>query len=81
MPPTMLRPRLSSGPDQVIGDAPPPSYDLSYRDEFWPSRAYEDRCDRLALRVKSVRLDAATIDEIAPGPVRRRGPEDDTCGS
>ncbi len=27
-----------------------PVYDLSYRDEFWPSRPYEDRCDRIALR-------------------------------
>ena len=24
--------------------------DLTYRDAFWPSRRYEDRCDRLALR-------------------------------
>ena len=27
-----------------------PRYDLSYRDQFWSTRAYEDRCDRLALR-------------------------------
>jgi ubiquinone/menaquinone biosynthesis C-methylase UbiE len=30
--------------------APPPTYDLSYRDKFWPGREYEDRADRLALR-------------------------------
>ena len=30
--------------------AEPPTYDLSYRDAFWASRAYEDLCDRLALR-------------------------------
>lgn len=28
----------------------PPTYDLSYRDAFWASRAYEDLCDRLALQ-------------------------------
>ena len=28
----------------------PPVYDLSYRDAFWASRDYEDRCDRIALR-------------------------------
>ncbi|MEO8468313.1 MAG: methyltransferase domain-containing protein [Chloroflexota bacterium] len=28
----------------------PPIYDLSYRDAFWAVRAYEDRCDRIALR-------------------------------
>ena len=27
-----------------------PIYDLSYRDEFWASRAYEDLCDRIAIR-------------------------------
>ena len=27
-----------------------PRYDLSYRDEFWRLRDYEDRCDRLAIR-------------------------------
>jgi ubiquinone/menaquinone biosynthesis C-methylase UbiE len=25
-------------------------YDLRYRDEFWPGREYEDRCDRIAIR-------------------------------
>ncbi|MFI5255372.1 MAG: class I SAM-dependent methyltransferase [Candidatus Limnocylindrales bacterium] len=25
-------------------------YDLRYRDVFWPGRAYEDRCDRIAIR-------------------------------
>ncbi len=28
----------------------PPTYDLSYRDAFWAPRAYEDLCDRIALR-------------------------------
>ena len=37
-----------SAPDR--GHAEPPTYDLSYRDAFWASRAYEDLCDRLALR-------------------------------
>jgi ubiquinone/menaquinone biosynthesis C-methylase UbiE len=32
-----------------LGDQPP-RYDLSYRDVFWRSRGYEDRCDRMALR-------------------------------
>ena len=50
MPPTVQHPRFPSGPDHVVGGARPPSYDLSYRDEFWLSRAYEDRCDRLAIR-------------------------------
>lgn len=31
-------------------DLSPPQYDLSYRDAFWKTRSYEDRCDRLALR-------------------------------
>ncbi len=31
-------------------DASPPQYDLSYRDAFWKTRGYEDRCDRLSLR-------------------------------
>jgi SAM-dependent methyltransferase len=33
-----------------LPDTEPPTYDLSYRDAFWVSRAYEDLCDRLALR-------------------------------
>jgi hypothetical protein len=38
-------------PKDGTQEAPaPPIYDLSYRDEFWASRDYEDRCDRLALR-------------------------------
>ncbi len=32
------------------GRSEPPVYDLSYRDAFWAPRAYEDLCDRLALR-------------------------------
>ena len=50
MPSSSLRPRLLPGPNQVIGGTRPPRYDLSYRDKFWPARAYEDRCDRLAVR-------------------------------
>ena len=33
-----------------MGRPEPPVYDLSYRDAFWASRAYEDLCDRAALR-------------------------------
>lgn len=46
----MLRPGLPPGSDQLLGDTRPPRYDLSYRDEFWSSRAYEDLCDRMAVR-------------------------------
>jgi ubiquinone/menaquinone biosynthesis C-methylase UbiE len=48
---------IPSGPDPAAPSfAPPPplpappSYDLSYRDVFWATRSYEDRCDRIALR-------------------------------
>ncbi len=34
---------------RLAGDRPP-RYDVSYRDVFWRSRGYEDRCDRIALR-------------------------------
>jgi SAM-dependent methyltransferase len=44
-----LLPRLPAVEERVVGGAVP-HYDLSYRDAFWSSRAYEDRCDRLALR-------------------------------
>jgi SAM-dependent methyltransferase len=50
MPPTTSRPLLSPGPDQAVGGTMPPTYDLSYRDEFWRTRAYEDLCDRQAIR-------------------------------
>ena len=36
--------------DSATVSGAPPEYDLSYRDAFWPVRAYEDQCDRLALR-------------------------------
>ena len=36
--------------DPARPGADPPTYDLSYRDAFWAPRAYEDLCDRLALR-------------------------------
>jgi ubiquinone/menaquinone biosynthesis C-methylase UbiE len=50
VPPTTLpSPRRSGTPDRN-GSTAPPIYDLSYRDEVWRSRAYEDLCDRLALR-------------------------------
>src|ERR1035437_4407732 len=42
--------------------AEPPTYDLSYRDAFWASRAYEDLCDRLALRA----LLPATGEQLLP---------------
>lgn len=51
------------GVTQVVADPPArasdlsldrrvdsPIYSLSYRDEFWARRQYEDRCDRIALR-------------------------------
>ncbi len=41
--------RSLAAPDGTARAAPP-EYDLSYRDAFWPGRAYEDQCDRLALR-------------------------------
>ena len=51
VPPTTLRPRRSPpDSDHSNGNSGPPRYDLSYRDEFWASRDYEDLCDRLALR-------------------------------
>jgi SAM-dependent methyltransferase len=38
-------------PTAVPGAAPLATYeDLGYRDVFWASRAYEDACDRIALR-------------------------------
>lgn len=37
-------------PPDGLGRPEPPVYDLSYRDAFWSSRAYEDMCDRMALR-------------------------------
>lgn len=40
----------SGGSAADVSSAPPPMYDLSYRDKFWPGREYEDRADRLALR-------------------------------
>ncbi len=50
-----LEPRLvadpaPSGSEGAAGASEPPLYDLSYRDVFWRSRSYEDRCDRTALR-------------------------------
>ena len=47
---TSLPPRVSPSPEPMPADAQAPTYDLSYRDVFWASRGYEDRCDRLALR-------------------------------
>jgi ubiquinone/menaquinone biosynthesis C-methylase UbiE len=49
MPPTMPTLRQPPGAEGQVGGISLPSYDLSYRDEFWASRAYEDRCDRLAV--------------------------------
>ena len=45
-----LSPDLDPDRDPDLPDTEPPTYDLSYRDAFWASRAYEDLCDRLALR-------------------------------
>ncbi len=50
MPPTDVRTPLPQGPDRLVGGLPFPRYDLSYRDAFWSTRDYEDRCDRVALR-------------------------------
>jgi SAM-dependent methyltransferase len=55
------QPVLSSPPGELSGSAPqepsaPPVHplatyeDLGYRDVFWAARAYEDACDRVALR-------------------------------
>ncbi len=43
-------------------DPKPPRYDLSYRDAFWPVRAYEDRCDRIALRALLPRSGGHLVD-------------------
>ena len=40
--------------------------DLSYRDAFWPVRAYEDACDRLALRALLPRTGGRVI-EVGAG--------------
>lgn len=45
-----LSPDLDPDRDPDLPDTEPPTYDLSYRDAFWASRAYEDLCDRVALR-------------------------------
>jgi len=45
-----LSPDLDQDRDPDLPDTEPPTYDLSYRDAFWASRAYEDLCDRVALR-------------------------------
>jgi SAM-dependent methyltransferase len=49
MPPT-TRSRRPAGSAHQNGNSGPPTYDLTYRDQFWTSREYEDMCDRLALR-------------------------------
>jgi SAM-dependent methyltransferase len=39
-----------AGASQYSLESPDPAYvDLRYRDCFWPTRRYEDRCDRIAL--------------------------------
>jgi len=43
-------PSPTPGLEPVRQPHEPPTYDLSYRDAFWSSRAYEDLCDRTALR-------------------------------
>lgn len=50
MPPTIIQSPRRPGIADRNGNSGPPTYDLSYRDEFWTSRKYEDLCDRLALR-------------------------------
>lgn len=46
--------------------APKFVYDLRYRDVFWPTRAYEDRCDRIAIRAMLPRTGGRLI-EVGAG--------------
>jgi ubiquinone/menaquinone biosynthesis C-methylase UbiE len=62
MSPTTLRPALPPSPARAVGGTIPPTYDLSYRDEFWASRPYEDECDRLAIRALLPRTGGRLLD-------------------
>lgn len=58
---TLARESTTGNPDS-LGDQRPPTYDLSYRDAFWPVRGYEDRCDRIALRALLPRSGGSLLD-------------------
>jgi len=47
---TALSQPASSESSRAVDRTVPPDYDLSYRDDFWRGREYEDQADRLALR-------------------------------
>lgn len=57
---TMAREPAPGAPDAP--EPGPPIYDLSYRDAFWAVRAYEDRCDRIALRALLPRSGGHLVD-------------------
>lgn len=40
----------AAGPSDAARDHDIAEYNLGYRDVFWASRGYEDRCDRIAIR-------------------------------
>lgn len=58
---TLARESTTGNPDSLC-DQRPPTYDLSYRDAFWPVRGYEDRCDRIALRALLPRSGGSLLD-------------------
>ena len=62
MPSTTLAREATTGEPGSPGDPRPPTYDLSYRDAFWTVRAYEDRCDRIALRALLPRPGGHVVD-------------------
>jgi SAM-dependent methyltransferase len=43
-------PAAADASDREAANADPAFADMRYRDLFWPSRRYEDRCDRMGLR-------------------------------
>ena len=59
---TILASEPTPGQPDSFVDPKPPTYDLSYRDSFWPVRAYEDRCDRIALRALLPRSGGNLVD-------------------
>jgi len=62
MPSSPARPPVPSAAQPDVDGSEFPSYDLSYRDRFWPARAYEDRCDRMALRALLPRAGERLVD-------------------
>lgn len=59
---TTLAREATTGEPDSLGSPKPPTYDLSYRDTFWAVRAYEDRCDRIALRALLPRSGGNLVD-------------------